>query len=332
MSAFEISSSRSGTFLSVKPEVKLAAMMEIAHNLGKAVSLDDVLPKLLDSLFKIFLQADRGFIILQASENAPLVPKAVKHRRAANNETVRISKTIVRQAMSSKQAILSADAAADDRFDMAQSIADFHIRSLMCVPLVDSEERALGVIQIDTLDQRSRFCNDDLEVLASVASQAAIAIENAQLHEQAMKQQAVQRDLELAHKVQQGLLPAAPPEIPGYYFFNYYLPANQVGGDYYDYIPLPGGKMAVVVGDVSGKGVSAALLMAKLAGDVRFCLASERDHAEAVRRINAMFASSNWEDRFVTFVLAVLDPTAQEVTIVNAGNMPPLLRHSGGRV
>ena len=75
--------------------------------------------------------------------------------------------------------------------------------------------------------------------------------------------------------MQRGLLPAAPPQLPGYYFFDFYEPANQVGGDYYDYIELPGDRLAVVLGDVSGKGVSAALLMAKLSGEVRYCLASE---------------------------------------------------------
>jgi serine phosphatase RsbU (regulator of sigma subunit) len=332
MSALEVASSKSGAFLSARPEVKLAAMMEISQSLGRAVSQEEVLPKLLGSLFKIFVQADRGFVILQANESAPLIPKAVKHRRPSTNEAVRISKTIVRQAMLSKQAILSADAATDTRFDMSQSIADFQIRSLMCVPLVGSDDRALGVIQIDTLDQRSRFNTDDLEVLVSVASQAAIAIENAELHEQTLHQKALQRDLELAHKVQQGLLPSAPPKVSGYHFFNYYEAANQVGGDYYDYIRLSPEKLAVVVGDVSGKGVSAALLMAKLAGEVRFCLASEPDHAAAVCRINSTFASSGWDDRFVTFVLAVIDLEANELTIVNAGHMPPLLRRATGEI
>ena len=144
-------------------------------------------------------------------------------------------------------------------------------------------------------------------MLASVASQAAIAVDNAQLHENALKQQAVERDLELAHKVQRGLLPAAPPQLAGYYFFDFYEPANQVGGDYYDYIELPDDRLAVVLGDVSGKGVSAALLMAKLSGEVRYCLASEPDPAAAMSRINASFSRSGWQDRFVTFVLAVLD-------------------------
>ncbi len=324
-------SSGAGVRLAVNPEVKLRAMIEIAHNLGKAVSLDEVLGKLLDSLFKIFIQADRGFVILRGPDGA-LVPKAIKHRRADMEDQVRISRTIVNQVMDTQEAVLSADAANDSRFDTSQSIADLRIRSVMCAPLVDSDGSSLGVIQVDTSDQRQRFQKDDLEVLASVASQAAIAVDNAQLHENSLRQQALERDLELAHKVQRGLLPAAPPQLSGYYFFDFYEPANQVGGDYYDYVELPGNRLAVVVGDVSGKGVAAALVMAKLSGEVRYCLASEQDPAAAINRINASFSRSGWQDRFVTFVLALLDADRHEITLVNAGHMAPLLRHGAGKV
>ncbi len=307
MSKLDVASSRDGLRVTINPETKLKALLEINQNLSKALSVDEVLPKILDSLFKIFLQADRGFVVLASADGGPLVPKAVKHRRAGNEEMIRISRTIVNQVMSSKQAILSADAASDARFDTSQSIADFRIRSMMCAPLIDSTGRALGVMQIDTLDQRSRFQQDDLDVLVSVASQAAFAVENAQLHEAALRQQTFERDLQLAHKVQQGFLPSTPPRVSGYEFFDFYEPANQVGGDYFDYVPLPGERLGMVLADVSGKGISAALLMAKLSSDARYCLASEASPAAAISRLNAIFSASGWEDRFVTLVLAVLD-------------------------
>ncbi len=274
MSKLDIAMRRAPTHVIVNPEMKLRAMIEIAQNLARAVTLDDVLPKLLDSMFKIFLQADRGFIILRLSPDGPLIPKAIKCRRADMEDRVRISRTIVKQAMESKQALLSADAATDTRFDSSQSIADLQIRSVMCAPLINGEGEALGVIQVDTTDQRQRFQKDDLDVLASIAAQAAIAVDNAQMHEDALKRQSFEKDLELAHKVQRGLLPAAPPRVPDYHFFDFYESANQVGGDYYDYIELPDQRLAIVLADVSGHGVSAALLMAKLSAEVRFCLAS----------------------------------------------------------
>jgi phosphoserine phosphatase RsbU/P len=326
MSKIDISSDAGGVRLEVNSEMKLRALIEITQNLRKSLAVDGVLPKLLDSLFKIFLQADRGFVVLRGPADGQLLLKAVKQRRPDGDDAIRISRTIINDVLAHKQAILSADAATDTRFQMSQSIADFRIRSMMCAPLVSSDGVALGAIQLDTLDQRSRFQQDDLDMLAGVAGQAAFVLENAQLHEQSLKQQQVQRDLELAHKVQQGLLPAAPPKIDKYHFFDFYEPANQVGGDFYDYIHLSGDRLAIILADVSGKGVSAALVMAKLSAEVRYCLASESSAAAAINRINNTFCHSGWDDRFVTMVLALLDPRREEATIVNAGHMPPLLR------
>jgi serine phosphatase RsbU (regulator of sigma subunit) len=188
------------------------------------------------------------------------------------------------------------------------------------------------VIQIDTLNQKSRFTDEDLEVLAGVASQAAQALDNAKMHEQVVVQKALERDLELARRMQRALLPSKPPQVPGYYFFDYYQSARQVGGDYYDYVTLPGGRFAVIVGDVAGKGVSAALLMARLSSDVRFLLASEADPAVAVQKINAGFANADWQDKFVTMIVTIVNPETHEMLLVNAGHMAPLLRRRGGKV
>jgi sigma-B regulation protein RsbU (phosphoserine phosphatase) len=332
MSSFDVQSNKSGFQISVNPELKLQALLEITRNLATSIDLNVVLGKVIDSLFKIFIQADRGFVVLKDPTTGTLIPRAVKYRRGDDAESIRISRTIVNQVMNSCEAILSADAAGDTRFDGSQSIADFRIRSMMCAPLIDTSGKSLGVIQIDTLDQRSRFQTGDLDVLAGVAYQAAFAIENAQLHVDALRQHAIERDLDLAHKVQQGFLPDKPPQIPSYEFFDFYEAANQIGGDYFDYIPLQGGKLAVVIGDVAGKGMPAALLMAKLSADVRYSLASATSPADAVNRLNAGFARNDWQDRFVTFVSVTLDPERHEVTVVNAGHMSPYLRHADGRV
>ncbi|MHC4176941.1 MAG: SpoIIE family protein phosphatase [Planctomycetota bacterium] len=332
MSKVDVSSGSSGLRLEVNPKAKLKALIEIGRNLGKALGLGEVLPKLLDSLFAIFVQADRGFIVLKDPATDRLIPKAVKYRRDQDEERARISRTVVNSVMNGKEAILSADATSDARFDMAESIVDFHIRSMMCAPLIDSEGKALGVIQIDTLDQRSRFNREDLDVLASVACQAAVAVENAQLHEAALRERVRARELAIAYEVQRGFLPATQPQIDQYEFFDFYDPARELGGDYYDYVQLADGRLAVVVADVSGKGAPAALLMARLSAETRFCLASEPTPAEAIGRLNRVFSGAVWEGRFVTLVLAVLDPARHEVAIVNAGHLPPLLRRpsSGG--
>ncbi|HEX5470813.1 MAG TPA: SpoIIE family protein phosphatase [Lacipirellulaceae bacterium] len=332
MATLDVSGGSASWGISAKPEVKLAALIEISNNLAQTLSVEDILPKILDSLFKIFTQADRGFVVMRPKVDGPLVPVAVKTRRAGDEERMRISRTIVEEAMNTRKAILSADATSDERFGMAQSIADFSIRSMICAPMMGNDGQPIGVIQIDTLNQRSRFTDSDLEVLASVASQAAVAIDNAKMHEQVMSQRALQRDLELARRMQRALLPSKPPQVPGYFFFDYYQAARQVGGDYYDYVPLPGGRHAVVVGDVAGKGVPAALLMARLSADVRFSLASEEDPAKAIQQINEGFAHHDWQDRFVTMIAAVLNPKTGHLTMVNAGHMAPFLRRRDGSV
>ncbi len=323
---------KSGWNLSAKPESQLEALIEISNNLGSTLSVKEILPKLLDSLFKIFVQADRGFVVMRPRPEAPLVPVASKARRPGDEDNMRISRTIVEQALTSKQAILSADAASDERFNMAQSIADFQIRSLICAPLIANDGEPLGVIQIDTRNQMSRFSDQDLQVLAGVANQASIAMDNARMHEQAVEQRALQRDLEVANQMQHALLPSKSPEVAGYHFFSFYESALMVGGDYYDYVMLPEDRFAVIVGDVAGKGVSAAILMAKLSSDVRFWLAREPDTAKAMGEINASFSRHGWDDRFVTMVVAVVDPKTHQLTLVNAGHMPPMLRSANYEV
>ncbi len=331
MSKLDVSSSsRGGVHVTASAEVKLAALLEITQSLNRALSLDEVLPQVLKALFKIFVYADRGFIVLQTPDGK-LVPRWVRVRREDVNDTLRISRTIIRHVMESKEAILSADAASDERFEMSQSIADFRIRSMMCTPLMDNDGNAFGALQIDTLDQRHRFTKEDLELLDSAASQAAIAINNAQMHEAALRQRELQRDMQVAQEVQHGFLPEKRPELAGYEFFDYYQPADQIGGDYYDYLPLPDGRLAVVVADVVGHGVAAALLMAKLSAEVRFSLFSEPSPAAAVTRLNERISALSIQ-RFVTLILVVLDPREHRATIVNAGHMAPLHRRVDGKI
>lgn len=332
ISKLEVLTSSTGAHVRVGADVKLRALAEIGRNLARAVRLEEVLPKLLDNLFTIFLQADRGVVLLRDKNTGRLVPKAIKSRRPDDSDEIRISRTILSDVVQRKEAVLSADAASDTRFRMSDSIVDFQIHSMLCAPLLDSQEEVLGVIQIHTTDQRRRFNEDDLELLVSVAGQAALAVENAQLHEQRLQEELTQRELRLAHTVQQGLLPAAPPQLPGYEMGDFYEPARELGGDYFDYIPLSGERLAIALGDVSGKGIAAALLMARLSAEVRYALASHATPAEAMAHLNRAFCQGRWEGRFVTLVVAVLDPQRHEFCIVNAGHLSPLICRNSGTV
>src|SRR5262249_27844647 len=162
-------------------------------------------------------------------------------------------------------------------------------------------------------DRSKKFTEDDLKFLMGVAGQASIALENAKLHQESVVRERLKREMELAREVQRSFLPLRPPDVAGYEFFAHYAAAQEVGGDYYDFIPLPPQRLAVIVGDVAGKGVPAALLMAKLSSDARFCMLTEPRAAAAISRLNASFHQAGLTERFVTLAVAVLDPATHTV-------------------
>jgi serine phosphatase RsbU (regulator of sigma subunit) len=306
----------------VAPEAKLRAVLEMGRSLGKALALREVLPTLLQSLFTIFTQAHRGFILLRDPDTGQLTPVAARQRSKQEGNAPALSETLIKHALETGKAILSADIGQDIRFQASESLQLMQLSSVLCVPMLSQAGSNLGVIQIDTRDRQHPFGPEDLDVLLVVSTQAARAIELAHLHEE-------MRDLEAATRIQQSFLPDRRPQCPGLQFFDHYLPARQVGGDYYDYITLPGNRLAVTLGDVAGKGVSAALLMARLSAAARFCLATADSVPAAVRQLNLALARDFEEGRFITFLVIVIDLASYQLTLVNAGHPPPLCVGAG---
>ena len=318
--------SEQGLRLNVRPEAKLRAILEISMSLGKVVKLADMLPVILKSLFKIFPQVDSGFVLLKDQKSGALRVRA-SHSRWPDNDEVPVSTTVVRQAMESGQAILSADVCGDRRFQSSESIADMQLRSLMCTPLMDTSGKALGVLQLSTLDASQPFNSDDLDLLVSVGAQAGLAVENGAMHESLLKQREFERDMEIAAQVQLGFLPSSSPSIEGYEFADYYAAAQSIGGDYFDYVRIPDGRLALVIGDVAGKGIPAALLMARLHASCRYHLFSASCAEQALNSLNFEMANSGLGYRFITLSIAVLDPIRHEIQLASAGHLPPVVRH-----
>jgi serine phosphatase RsbU (regulator of sigma subunit)/pSer/pThr/pTyr-binding forkhead associated (FHA) protein len=311
--------------LETQPAEKLRLLVDITNNLSKTLELQSLLPKIADSLFNLFRQADRCFLI-QSVEGDKLMPRVVKTRRASDEGSARFSRSIVRRCLESAQAFLSDDASRDDRIQLSQSVVDFRIRSVMCAPLTRADGKAFGVIQLDTQDRSKKFTQEDLKLLCGVGNQASIALENARLLEETVKQERLQRDLQLAKRVQESFLPRSPPVLTGYEFHGFYEAARDVGGDYYGYIPLTGGRLAVAIGDVAGKGVSASLLMAKLSSDIRFSMLAESEPSRVMARLNDMlYEFTSQMDRFVTVAAVVIDPAMHTATMVTGGHPSPLL-------
>ncbi len=330
MSRLEISGTGSLVHVRATADTKLKAMMELTESLGKVLTVDAVLPPVLQSLFKVFLQADDGVIVLR-DESGNWEPRFWQSRRETE-ERVRVSRSIMNHVMTQREGILSRDAADDSRFNMSESIASLRIRSFMCVPLVDTENVVIGALQVDAVDSKDTFSEEDLELLAAVASQAAIAIGRAQLHDKSVEVQRIESELELARRVQLQLLPKSNPIIAAYDFFSHYKAANKIGGDYYDFVRLPDARLAMLLADVSGHGVAAAMQMAKLSADAKFCLATIDDPAEVMAKLNQLLCDDDIDGRFVTMIMMILSPLDSELTILNAGHSNPLLKKSNGEV
>ncbi len=329
MSSIDLLSNNTGSLeISATSDVKLQALLEITRSLTRTLAIDEVMPRLLDQLFKIFVQADRGFVILRGPDGE-LIPRHTKLRRGDDDRMIRLSKTIIKRVVETKQAILSTDTMDDQRFQLSESIANFRIRSFICAPLPDAEGNILGVIQLDSLDSKHRFRDNDLDLLLSVAGQAGLAIDNAQLHDQVVRQRVLERDLELASQVQKGFLPSNVPKLDRFELSQYYEPADKVGGDYFDFITLPGDRMAVVLADVVGHGMAAALQTAQLSTALQFALSSQTDPAAAIEELNEKLSLNSLEDRFITLCMLILDMNESKISIVNAGHMPPLLCREG---
>lgn len=329
----------------VKPEIKLKAILQISRELTSNLSIDTVAPKILESLLEIFAQAERAFLVQLNTEEAGkwsfkqifhklrpgMKPGARPLGAPADEPRMRISKAIINHVIDNRKAVVSQDASNDMNLPTSASIADLRIRSVMCSPLLTNDGQILGIIQLDTSDRRS-FTQEDLDVLEAVARQATIALQNASMHEALLKRKEIERDLSLAQAIQMRFLPRGVPEVSGFEFFAHYHAAHEVGGDYYDFVQLGDGRLAISLGDVSGKGVAAALVMAKFAGDARACLLTKPDPQSAISQANQVFCDAGIEERFITLSMSMLDAAKRELQYASAGHLPIMVKRKNGDI
>ena len=308
-----------------KANEHLRTIVQVSSAIQSEFDLKVLLRIVMDKLFEAFDQADRGFLMLY-DENGELEPAAAKTREGEPGE-ITISRRIVQEITSKRVALLSRDASSDDRFDAAMSIANFNIRSMMCAPLIAKNE-LLGIIHVDTMRMDRLFTEDDLQLLTGVAAQTALAIATAKMHEQLLVRDRMQRDLKIATQVQSSFLPKSEPEVPGMEFAAWYGSALDIGGDLYDFVPQGENSMAVVVGDVSGKGIPAALMMARMSSDVRYYSAQFSEPKDVLPRLNNRQAESDMPDVFVTMVFVSVDLQTHEILVGNAAHCMPIVRRA----
>ena len=188
------------------------------------------------------------------------------------------------------------------------------------------------MLQLDGSDADRPFRDDDLEVFVAVAIQTSIAIDNARLHEKQSRQQGIETERDFANRLQQGILPSQAPELPEYEFYQYYCPAAHTGGDFYDYVGMYDGRLMVFMADITGHGAAAAMLIARLALEIRSSLLISSTPRDMLRNLNRALFRYLPQDHFIKLLAAELVPASGEVTVVNAGHQQPLLCCPDGKV
>jgi phosphoserine phosphatase RsbU/P len=312
---------RSGAFQAdqVAVENMWPALNKAAAALITHYPVDQLVELIMDIVFQA-VPADRGALIM-LDPNAPdqLELKVVRNTQA--NQNLQISRTIIQEVMQNKKAVLTLDARAD--FGGSESIQMQGIRSIICVPLWNNKD-VIGIIYIDTLLSKRSFSQSDLRLVALIANMAAVKIENALLLEEQLEKRRMEEQLAVASQIQRRLLPQVNPMLPHYQIYGVNRTCYQIGGDYYDFITKKDDRLAIIIADVAGKGIGAALLMAAFQASIRTLVQTEKDPATLMARLNQVMKENAPPNKYITVFYAELDTSSNSLEYVNAGHNPPI--------
>ena len=236
-----------------------------------------------------------------------------------------IGKGIAGSVAATGEHVLLHDAYADDRFDRSLDQASgYRTRSMLTVPIKNRSGRIVGVLQL--LNKRKgSFGEADLQFLDAISDHMAIAMENATLHLELLEKQRMERELQLGREIQSRLMPTPPSDVVDTELAATNLPCFEVGGDYFDFLELPDGDLAIVIADVSGKGVAAAIIMSSMQAALRVAAPIESDLAMLMARLNSLLYRSTKGRKYVTAFLGRYTPSTGELRFVNAGHNPPMI-------
>jgi sigma-B regulation protein RsbU (phosphoserine phosphatase) len=223
------------------------------------------------------------------------------------------------------------DAYLDPRFNPdVDRQTGYRTRNILCMPMKNKDGETIGVFQLLNKGDGA-FTTEDENFITALSTHASLAVENARLYEEEKALASIREEVRLAAKIQMDLLPKSVPDVRGYEMAGTSIPAQVVGGDYFDFIPLEGGKMGVCLGDVSGKGLPAALLMANVQATLRGQTLLGGDVASCVRRSNRLLFESTPPEKFVTLFYGALDPANHAFNFSNAGHDHPCLFRNDGK-
>jgi sigma-B regulation protein RsbU (phosphoserine phosphatase) len=303
-----------------KAAAPIQALIRAGQELAANRPLDELLPTVLDLAIQA-VNAQRGVLLIL--EGDTLVARAHK------GEGFRISTAVRDRVINEKASILVRDAQLDDAFKGRMSIVEQKVHTMMAVPL-QTKDRSVGLIYVDSPFILREFTKDDLSLLTIMANQAAYRIVSSLLADSEKAEQIMRRDLTQAAEIQQRMLPAAAPTIPGADLAGFNAACRTVGGDYYDFFPFPDGSVALALGDVSGKGMPASLLMAELHARVQVLAEDPGDLGALMVRLNKATCAKCPSNRFITFFFCILEVATGNLSFANAGHNPPIIMRASG--
>jgi serine phosphatase RsbU (regulator of sigma subunit)/anti-sigma regulatory factor (Ser/Thr protein kinase) len=307
---------------------ELNAMRTISEVMTSNIDLNDLLNLILNKLV-LTINAERGTIYLVDEERGELWSKVVLDDVGPLPEIrVKIGDGIAGHVAQSAEILNIEDAYSDPRFNQSfDQVTGFTTRSILTAPMFNPQQRVIGVVQL--LNKKGGpFTGRDERLLAAMSSQAAISIENARLYQQEIQQKVLSRELETAHAIQISFLPATIPQYPGWDLAAVWKPIQNVAGDFYDFYHLEDGRLAVLIADVSGKGIPAALFMALSVTVLRFGMSLNLSPGEVTRRANELIITDQRSRMFATVFVTYLDLDTGEMQIASAGHNPAILYHA----
>src|SRR5438094_360684 len=306
----------------------LALISKVGVALLASVTLNETLEQIVALVFES-VPADRCLIMMRDEGSEDLRVAVARLRdRAGDVGEIRVSRNVLDEVVIRGKSVLTSDAQHDPRFASGTVVLQ-GVRSVLAVPL-GVADKVFGIIYADSPLAEGRFTEDHLKVLTTLASVAAIRVENARLMEERIERERLEREQQVASEIQHRFLPAAAPQVAGYELQGISFPCYEIGGDYYDFIERTDGKLVVALGDVSGKGTAAALLMSSLHAAIHAQADIHNSLVKTISAVNRYLVESIPPNRFVTLFYAELDPEKGSLSFLNAGHNPPLIVHAGG--
>lgn len=312
----------------MSPVQELNAMRSVSEVMTSNIKLDDLLNLILSKLVTT-INAERGTIYLTDEERGELWSRVLLQEAGPLSEIrLKIGEGIAGHVAATGTVLNIPDAYADRRFNpQFDRTSGFHTRSILTAPMINPQQKVIGVVQL--LNKKDgTFTFRDERLLTAMAAQAAISIENARLYQQEIQQQLINRELETAHSIQESFLPDRIPALAGWDIGALWCPIRSVAGDFYDFYALSGGRVGIVIADVSGKGIPAALFMALSVTVLRYGMSINLPPHEVLRHANEMIISEQRSRMFATTFVGYLDPASGEMRFACGGHNPPLWYHA----